>query len=249
MASTASKPVIGITPSPLVDERPHGTFERYAMSSNYVEAILAAGGVPLVLPFQDGNTASLLDLVDGILLSGGGDPAPDLYGDNDVHAKTYGVHPLRDRFELELIDGANARDTPILCICRGMQILNVSYGGTLYQDLPTSGVTTHEHRQEESNLPPDAISHEVHLEDGSPLATIYGSERIGTKSFHHQAIKDVGNGLQVYGRTEDGLVEATGDPTRAFVVAMQWHPEMMFKKHQQHEAPFRAFVDAASMTQ
>lgn len=247
MSSISSKPVIGITPSPIVDERPHGTFERYAMSTNYVEAILAAGGVPLVLPFQEGNTVSLLDLVDGILLSGGGDVAPDLYGDNDVHTKTYGVHPLRDRFELELIDGANARDTPILCICRGIQILNVAYGGTLYQDVPTSGVTSHEHRQEESHLPPDQISHDVQLEDGSPMTSIYGSERIGANSFHHQAIKAVGSGLRVYGRTEDGLVEAAGDPARAFVLAMQWHPEMMFKKHEQHLAPFRALVRAASL--
>lgn len=247
MSSLSPKPTIGITPSPITDERPHGTFERYAMSANYVEAVLAAGAIPLILPLQDGNTSSLLELVDGLLLSGGGDVAPERYGDADIHPKTYGVHPLRDRFELELIDGANARDLPVLCICRGIQILNIAYGGTLYQDLATSGVTTHEHRQEEAHLPPDSVSHQVQVEPGSPLASIYGTSTIGANSFHHQAVKDVGNDLHVYGRTDDGIVESVGDPARSFLLGVQWHPEMMFKTHEQQLLPFQALVQAASL--
>ena len=249
MSNLSSKPIIGITPSPITEERPHGTFDRYAMSVNYVEAVLAAGGVPLVLPFQHGNTVPLLELVGGVLLSGGGDAAPDLYGDDEIHPATYGIHPLRDRFELDLIEGANARDVPLLCICRGVQMLNIAYGGTLYQDVPTSGVTTHEHRQQQMQLPPDAISHEVHIETGSPLASIYERGQVGTNSFHHQAVKDLGHGLEVYGRAEDGLIESIGDPARSFVVGVQWHPEMMYQTHEDQLAPFRALVQAAALAQ
>lgn len=249
MSSLPSKPIIGITPSPIREERPHGTFDRYAMSVNYVEAVLAAGGVPLVLPFQQGNTAALLDLVDGLLLSGGGDVAPERYGDNEVHPKTYGVHLLRDQFEFKLISDANERNMPMLCICRGLQVLNVAYGGTLYQDVPSSPVTSHEHRQEELSLAPDAVSHQVHFEKGSPLTSFYENERIGANSFHHQAIKDVGHGLHVYGRADDELVESVGDPSRPFVVGVQWHPEMMYKRHAGQLALFSALIEAASVAQ
>lgn len=241
----AKNPLIGITPSPIREELPHGTLDRYAVSTNYVEAVLAADGIPVVLPPQDGHTATILDTVDGLLLSGGGDIAPSQYGDEDLHPKTYGVHPLRDRFELDLLSRANARDLPILCICRGIQVMNVAYGGTLHQDIPSSGLTVHEHRQDECHLPTDAVSHHVYVEPDSLLSIIYGTDRIGVNSFHHQAIADVGTGLRVAGRAEDGLIEALVDPARSFLLGVQWHPEMMFPTHHEHLAPFRALVQAA----
>lgn len=241
------KPLIGITPSPIRQELPHGSFNRYAMSKNYVEAIVVAGGIPLILPPQDDNTTALLERLDGLLLSGGGDIAPKLYGDPEIHPATYGVDPLRDRFELDLLAGATARDLPVLCICRGIQVLNVAYGGTLHQDIPSSGLTTQQHRQQESGLSIDAVSHVVFAEPDSLLSTIYGTDRIGVNSYHHQAVADVGEGLQITGRSDDGLVESLAGPTRSFVLGVQWHPEMMFETHREHLHPFQALVQAAAI--
>jgi putative glutamine amidotransferase len=241
------KPLIGITPSPIRQELPHGSFDRYAMSTNYVEAILVAGGIPLVLPPQDDNATALLEHLDGLLLSGGGDIAPGLYGDPEIHPMTYGVDPLRDRFELDLLAGANARDLPVLCICRGLQVLNVAYGGTLHQDIPSSGLTTQEHRQQKSGLALDAASHVVFAEPDSLLSTVYGTDRIGVNSYHHQVVADVGEGLRIVGRSDDGLVESLVDPARSFVLGVQWHPEMMFETHPEHLHPFRALVQAAAI--
>ncbi|MBA2755415.1 MAG: gamma-glutamyl-gamma-aminobutyrate hydrolase family protein [Chloroflexia bacterium] len=241
----SDQPIIGITPSPSVEVASHGTFERYSMATTYVGAVLAAGGIPVVLPLQDANAPELVTRLDGLLLSGGGDVAPERYGETVVHPATYGVHPLRDQFELDLVTAANDRSIPILAICRGIQLVNVAYGGTLHQDLPTSGMATIEHRQQESRLGMDDIGHEVTVTPGSPLAVIYGRETVGVNSFHHQAIATVGDGLRVIGRAADDTVEAITDDRRPFVIGVQWHPEMLFRRHTDHLALFRSFVQAA----
>ena len=143
---TPRKPIIGITPSPAEDVVPHGTITRYAMSSTY-EAVEAAGGVPFVIPPQTGNIAEIVAAIDGLLLSGGADMDPGLYGDEAVHERTYGVHPLRDELELALVKRAVAQDLPVLCICRGIQVLNVALGGTLIQDIPDQYPSDLEHSQ------------------------------------------------------------------------------------------------------
>lgn len=239
------KPLIGITPSPMSQSMDHGTFDRYAMTTNYVEGVVAAGGIPVVLPPQDDHVPPLLDVVDGLLLSGGGDLAPNRYGDPSTHPATYGVHPLRDRFEIDLVAAGIARDTPMLCICRGIQVLNVALGGTLVQDIPDQVAGALEHRQHRDGLPADDIGHRVIAEDGSPLAELYGGTTIGVNSFHHQAVGTVAGRLVVTGRAPDGVVEAVTIPDHAFVLGLQWHPEMMFARHAAHLAPFRALVEAA----
>lgn len=238
-------PIIGITPSPSVEMASYGTFERYAMSTTYVDAVLAAGGIPIVLPPQDANADELIARLDGLLLSGGGDVAPERYGEHAVHPATYGVHPLRDQSELDLVAAANDRGVPILAICRGIQLLNVAYGGTLHQDLPTSGLATVEHRQQEMHLGMDDIGHDVTLTPSSSLTTIYGQETVGVNSFHHQAIATVGDGLRVIGRAVDDTVEAVTDDRRPFVIGVQWHPEMLFRRHTEHLGLFHSFVQAA----
>jgi putative glutamine amidotransferase len=239
------KPLIGITPSPVQEELPHGTFERYAMASTYVNAVLAAGGIPIVLPPQDGNADALLDTVDGLLLSGGADLDPALYGDTEVHPTTYGIHPLRDRMELQLTTGALRRDLPLLCICRGIQVLNVALGGTLIQDIPSQHSTAVQHRQHESGLEPSAVGHEVSVVPGTLLEHVFGSARVGVNSFHHQAVKATASGLVAAAYADDGVVEAVVAPDRTFVLGVQWHPEMMFARHTEQLKPFVALVEAA----
>ena len=185
------KPVIGITPSVQIDELAHGTFRRYVLSAPYVRAVEKAGGLPLTLPPQE-DVASLLDIVDGVLLSGGPDVDPARYGDNTVHDQTYGVDAERDQFEIDLFAAAVRRDIPVLGICRGIQVINVALGGTLLQDVPSDHPGAREvgHRQHERGLESSEIGHEVSV-CAADLLPIFASKRPGVNSFHHQAIRDL----------------------------------------------------------
>jgi putative glutamine amidotransferase len=241
------KPVIGITPSPIVETTSSGTFERYAISSYYVSAVAAAGGVPLVLPPQDGDVETLLGLIDGLLFSGGADIDPNYYGETELHPATYDVHPLRDRFELELIRVAIERDYPSLCICRGIQLLNVACGGSLYQHVPDQYDAAIPHRQQEAGYQTHEPSHSITVEPGSLLATAYGAITIRANSYHHQAVKKIAPSLRATGWTEDGLIEAVELHEKSFVLGVQWHPEMMFQAHPEHLAPFKALAEAATV--
>lgn len=240
------RPMIGITPSPAIERAPHGTFERYAMATTYVDAVIAAGGIPIVLPPQADHAAEIVARLDGLVLSGGSDVAPERYGEKVVHPATYGVHPLRDQFELDLVAAAHERDMPILAICRGIQLLNVAYGGTLHQDVPTSGLASLAHGQDETGLGKDDIGHDVALIGVSPLNQVYGRDVVGVNSFHHQALDRVGDGLRVIARATDDTIEAVTDDSRSFVVGVQWHPEMLFRRHPVHLGLFRAFVEATN---
>jgi putative glutamine amidotransferase len=199
-----------------------------------------------VLPPQDDNIEAILELVDGLLFSGGADIDPTRYGDTHVHPKTYDIHPLRDRFEIDLIRGAIEKDIPVFCICRGIQVLNVACGGTLYQDVPDQFDAVIPHRQQEAGFEHHEPSHKVEPEAESLLAMTYGSDSIPVNSYHHQAVKDLAPGLRVGGRAEDGLIEAVEHPGRHFVLGVQWHPEMMFHEHAEHLAPFKQLVEAAA---
>jgi putative glutamine amidotransferase len=238
----ARKPVIGITPSPMEDMQEHGSFTRYAAATTYTEAVEAAGGVPLVIPPQVGNIDEILAVVDGLLLSGGADIDPARYGDTDVHPKTYGIHHLRDETELELVRQAVARDIPMLCICRGVQVLNVALGGTLIQDIADQYPSDIQHRQQDAGIAKEEPGHTVIAQAGSLLAETYGATTIHVNSFHHQALKDVAPELAVDAVAPDEVVEAVHRPGSAWVLGVQWHPEMMFRAHPEHLKPFTALV-------
>lgn len=239
------RPVIGITPSPSTDTFPHGTFERYALAKTYARAVEQAGGLPLVLvPVRDA-ISQVMQLVDGLLLSGGGDIRPSRYGDEEVHPETYGIDDERDEFELALVRAALERDLPVLCICRGIQVLNVALGGTLIQDIGDQHGRAIEHRQQRCGIAASEPSHEVEVVAGSLLHEVYGAGRVAVNSFHHQAVKALGRGLSVIGRAPDGIVEAVELRGHRFVLGVQWHPEMMFAEHEEHCAPFQALVEAA----
>ncbi len=241
------KPLIGITPSPSQDEMPHGSFLRHSMAAAYVDAVLAAGGIPVVLPPQDGHSHALLDRLDGVLLSGGGDIEPERYNATSVHATTYGINVERDRFEIELAQTAIERDLPLFGICRGIQVLNVALGGTLIQDVASE--VTHPaapcHRQHESGLASDQIGHPVTLAANTLVADAYPESTVGVNSFHHQAIGDLAPGLEPAAWSPDGLIEAVVLPAARCCLAVQWHPELMFVRHPVQLALFTTLVDAA----
>jgi putative glutamine amidotransferase len=186
----------------------------------YALAVQRAGGLALILPPDDAVAESpdrVLDLVDALLIPGGSDIDPASYGARP-HPETHGARRERDRFELALAQRALEREMPLLGVCRGMEILNVALGGTLEQHIER--VDLHRHT-------PGAFSdHEVRLEPGSLAARAVGAERALVKSHHHQALGELGEGLQVCGWSEpDGLGEAIELPERNFALGVLWHPE------------------------
>jgi putative glutamine amidotransferase len=222
--------------------------ERSGVNAAYLRSVLAAGGVPLILSPLVGPAyaARALDGLDALLLTGG----------EDIHPAWYGAEPSprlhppsreRDLFELALFAAARQRELPILGVCRGIQLVNVALGGSLYQDLPSErpGPVAHD-----PGTARESRAHAVRLREGSRAAAALGACELAVNSFHHQAVERLGGGLVASGWSEDGLIEAVESPENApWLLAVQWHPEEM---HADRAAPdrglFRALVEAASAT-
>ena len=231
--NSRSVPVIGIT-TYAPDSNRHLT-----LPYEYVEAVRAAGGEPLLLP--PGATAeAILPLLDGLLLSGGGDLDSVWYG-QVPHRSTYLVSRQRDTSELSLVKAALEADAPVLGVCRGCQVLNVALGGSLHQHLPDVVGERVQHR-----LPPrEPTSHPVGLLPESRLAEILGPGPNTPASWHHQGIDRLGNGLRVVATAPDDTVEAVEATEPTWVIAVQWHPELTAAQDPQRQRLFRAFVRAA----
>jgi putative glutamine amidotransferase len=243
-------PVIGITATlkqdvDCVAERPLGKFVRADL--DYVEGVAEAGGVPVVLPPVVGvrGAEALLEGMDGLLLSGGSDLDPGYYGEKPVPELGVTI-PERDAFEMALLEHALRRKIPILGICRGMQVLNVALGGTLYQDLPSQmdHMVLLGHRQETPKWQP---THEVEVDGGSKVAEILGADELKVNSYHHQAIKELASGLVAVAHAPDGVIEAveSGDLSKRWVIGVQWHAEAMRDAGPVHRRLFEAHVSAA----
>jgi putative glutamine amidotransferase len=219
------RPIIGVAAA--LERAQYGMWDGPCalLQISYVEAIQRAGAMAMILPPDPilvENPDEVLDRIDALLLAGGADVDPSRYG-QEPHPATVGMVPARDEFELALITRAIERDIPALCICRGMQILNVARGGTLLQHLPD--LLKHEgHRVNRGTF--DGNEHDVRLEPGSLAAQAAGTDMTMTKSHHHQGIDVVGDGLVVTGRsTLDDLPEAIELQDNAFILGVQWHPE------------------------
>ena len=237
-----SRPVIGVSCSTLVLTGMRGV-PRFALSEFYVRAILDAGGLPLLLPNVGPElAASYLSRVDALLLSGGLDVDP-IYYDEPPHQKLGDLDQVRDEYELALAKGARDAGMPIFAICRGIQVLNVAYGGTLIQDLPSEIDGAHKHEQ--NSVRQDSLSHRIRIEPGTKLHEIAGGhDEMRVNSFHHQSVKDVAEGFVITARTSDGVVEAIEDPNHAFCLGVQWHPERT-PGNDLTRALFSQFVEAA----
>lgn len=241
----AKSPIIGITAGLMTDEQDYGTVTRHRVSADYSEAVLAAGGVPIILPPQDGTVDSILDVVDGLIFSGGADIDPALYGDTDVHPATYDISAERDRFELDLMRAAVERDLPVLCICRGIQVLNVALGGSLVQHIDDQIAQPLTHRQHEAGIMGNKASHDVTFIEGSLAAQVFESNGVAANSLHHQSLATPAESVRVEGVTSDGVIEAVSVPSCSYVLGLQWHPELLFKTMPDQLKPFEALVAAA----
>ena len=215
------------------------------VNQKYVEAVLAAGGAPICIPLglDDESLDRVYTMIDGLLVPGGDDVAPRRYG-GTPNAYLGDVDEARDELELALTTRAFHDDLPVLGICRGIQVLAVAAGGTLYQDLPTEflGRVRHEVREFGRNH----LAHSITLEAGSRLAAALGCTVARVNSFHHQAVRDMPEGFVVSARSADGLVEGIEAAGDRFVVGVQCHPEELWSSTApEFSRLFEAFVDAA----
>jgi putative glutamine amidotransferase len=214
------RPLIGITTysQPEVSWG-HWTVPSALVPLSYVTAVERAGGRPLLVPPVDDGVGETLDVLDGIVFSGGDDLDPGSYG-ADAHPETRGTAPQRDDAELALLTAALERDLPVLAVCRGSQILNVARGGDLVQHLPE--VVGHE---EHRPTPGTFAEHGVTLAAGSRLADVLDGDHAPVKSHHHQGYGRLGEGLREVAWAEDGTIEAVEDPSKRFALGVLWHPE------------------------
>ena len=206
------------------------------LSANYTDAVLRAGGVPFIFPTVADEAAAqaLIAAVDGFILSGGEDVDPHYYGET-VWNETVEVDTLRDASDMLLAKAALASGKPVMCICRGEQLMNVVLGGSLYQDLPTQHDTTVTHG--------GGTRHRIGVEKGSVLYKLFGEDSLTVNSFHHQAVKQVAPGIRVTANAADGIVEAYEYGNQ--VIAFQFHPEGMARTDDAWLAPFRYFLKKA----
>jgi putative glutamine amidotransferase len=237
-------PLIGVSTSITVGASP----ERAYVNSTYLNAIQQAGGVPVPLPPQlSGRSWDRLAAgLDGLLLTGGGDIDPALFGEAP-HATLAEVSPLRDSFEATTARWALERRVPLLCICRGIQVLNVALGGSLHQDIPSEPGSPLDHSQAELQGKARSIpTHEVKVRDGSRLARILGALEVDVNSFHHQAIHRLGRGLEGVAWAPDSIVEGMELADDAqFVLGVQWHPEELVGHDRTARNLFAALVQRA----
>jgi len=237
---SAGRPVIGICTA--LTQARWGVWNQRAalLSYGYITAIQRAGGLAVMIPPDpelEQDPDQMLDLIDGLILAGGNDIDPAAYGATP-HPMTHNTVPERDSVELALARRAVERDIPVLGICRGMQLMNVAFGGTLHQHLPDE-VGHEDHRRFLGSF--DGADHDVRLQSGTVAALAAGEELHGTKSHHHQGVDVIGDGLQVSGySTLDELPEAIEAPERRFVLGVQWHPET-----DDRSRLFSALADAA----
>ncbi len=242
MGSVSRPPLIGVTTSVTVDK----PLERAYVNSAYLLAVQAAGGVPVPIPppLDDRARDGLLAALDGYLLTGGGDLDPAIFNE-PPHPTLYEVAPARDRLELALVRHAMEAKKPLLAVCRGIQVLNVALGGSLFQDVETDPGTQIQHQQEKDGKPRNEPTHPVKVVARSRLAQVLGTTELRVNSMHHQAVKALGRGLVPVAFAPDMIIEGVElEESDRFVLGVQWHPEELTDRDPSARRLFSALIDA-----
>lgn len=238
------KPIIGISGSLIIDSS--GSFAGYRrayVNHDYVLSVIKNGGIPVIVPFSEDLEVVKAQVrsVDAILLSGGHDVYPQHYQE-EPRQKIGGVFLSRDLFDFELLREATAQQKPVLGICRGMQLINVFFKGSLYQDLSYVEKEVYKHDQ---SISPTQVTHTIELLSGSKLHRIFGEDSMMVNSFHHQVVNRLGDGLKIGAVAKDGVVEAIEHESFPFLIGVQWHPEMLHACEEKMNRLFEAFIHAA----
>lgn len=235
------KPIIGITPGYDYDKK------MLYVKKGYFEGINEAGGLAVILPVTESKELirEISEMCDGILVTGGPDIDARHFGENN-HEFNGEISPVRDIIELNVIRDAFSMNKPILAICRGIQVLNVAFGGTLYQDIKEQYKSDYVIKHSQS-APKWYPTHDVLIEKGSKLMEIFETGTLGVNSFHHQSIKDAANDFIVSGRSPDGIIEAIEHKNKSFIIGVQWHPELMWRKNPEFLKLFKELVRYAGL--
>jgi putative glutamine amidotransferase len=242
-----SRPIIGLATQTL---EASGELPRcWIMGQRYVHALTTVGAVPWLIPLLNDDPEALraiYDRLDGLFLTGGVDVDPSHYGEQKQNfcGRT---DPTRDAVELQLIRWALADHKPLLGVCRGIQVLNVACGGTLYQDVAAQfqNAIKHDYFPQQGNYTRDYVVHDVRIEPGSRLARCCGLERSQVNSMHHQGVKTLGRGLVVNAYAPDGLIEGIEGTNGQYLVGVQWHPEELSDTEPSMRRLFESFVEEA----
>lgn len=215
--------------------------EFFSVPAPYVDAVRRAGGIPVLLPPGEQEWERLLPTLDGVIITGGTDIDPAEYDGDCRNPHLLPADAERDRYELTLARRLlDERQIPLLCICRGLQVLNVAAGGTLHEHIPD--IRDEDIHRNEAGL---WAMQEVHVESDSLTASVMGLTMLRTSSGHHQAVKDLGAGLRVVASASDGIIEALELPGHAWLIAVQWHPEVTAARDPSQQALFDALVEKA----
>lgn len=237
------KPIIGIAANVIVEEQ--GFFpgmSRAALSYDYVESVAMAGGVPIMLPMvEEADIEQQIQLLDGLLLSGGFDVDPLKYGEEPV-PELGALYPELDEYQMKAAQIAVKLKKPLLGICRGLQVINSAFGGTLYQDITYATSSGLKHFQKSAR---HLATHTVALTEGTALAEIFGTTEVLTNSYHHQSVKVPAPGFVVNAKARDGVIEGLEKMGESFILGLQWHPEMMAAHSAEMRKVFAAFIAAA----
>lgn len=241
-------PIIGINGMRIPDDEQE-IYQVDKVNIHYIRAIQKSGGIPISLPvleeFNEDTIKSQIEIIDGLLIEGGLDICPIFYGE-DPKPELDKVDYKTDKFLFELIRQAVNRKIPILGICKGMQFINVLFGGTLYQDLKYIGLDSNSHRQLSSNIN-DYCKHTINIEKDSFLSKMFpDKELLNVNSYHHQAIKDLAKGIIVDAKSPDGIIEAIHlNNENEWIFGVQWHPERQIRINDELMPIFNTFIDQA----